>query len=458
MAAGLSRRMGSNKLKLTLFGEPVYKHIIDLISSVDFHGKVLVYNDDEIRDYAESKGILCVRNPEPGRGQGSSIGLATKACPECDAIMYFVADQPLLEKRVVTEIISRYEGGESILIPRAEGKNRNPVIFSSKYKEELMSIPSDNGGKYVISKHEDNVSFIDFEESDPFTDMDDRSNYEAVKVKKLGEKLIIVRGAGDLASGTIARLHESGFKVMALEVAVPTAIRRTVAFSECIFKGEMELEGIVSVKVNDLEDIEKAFINEKVPVMVDPKGEMIDLLKPKVVVDLIIAKKNLGTHKGMAPITIAVGPGFEAGLDVDYVIESMRGHDLGRIITSGYAMPDTRTPGVIAGRGYERVIHSPRAGKFYSDKKITDTVKEGELIARVDDEPIYAPFEGIIRGLMRNGSVVTKGFKVGDIDPRVEEKENCFTISDKARCIAGGVMEAIFRGLRRENSSWREML
>jgi xanthine dehydrogenase accessory factor len=169
--------------------------------------------------------------------------------------------------------------------------------------------------------------------------------------------------------------------------------------------------------------------------------------EPLAVVDAIIAKKNIGMHKDMAPITVALGPGFEAGRDVHAVVETMRGHNLGKVLYSGAAMANTGVPGVIKGYGRERVIHSPAQGVLKNVKHITDTVKTGEVIAVIENEngvtEVKATLDGILRGLIRDGYPVTKGFKIADIDPRAEEYENCFTISDKARCIAGGVLEAI---------------
>lgn len=178
--------------------------------------------------------------------------------------------------------------------------------------------------------------------------------------------------------------------------------------------------------------------------LIDPEAKAIDYFKPEVVVDAILAKKNLGTTKKMAPITIALGPGFMAGKDVDVVIETMRGHKLGRPIYQGTALKNTGVPGVIKGYGKERVIHSPNAGTVKHVRHLTDIVKKGEVIAYVDQTPIYATMDGLLRGLIKEGFVVTQGFKMADIDPREDEYENCFTISDKARCIAGGVIEAIF--------------
>lgn len=262
------------------------------------------------------------------------------------------------------------------------------------------------------------------------------------------KEIVIVRGGGDIASGVIQKLYRCGFKVLVLEIENPTCIRRAVSFSEALFEDEIEVEGITGVKVSDIEEIEDAWKNNKVPVIVDPKGSYINLLKPKAVVDGILAKKNLGTYINMAPITIALGPGFEAGKDVDVVIETNRGHNLGRLIFNGEAQADTGAPGNIGGYTKERVIYSPCDGVINNVREIGDIVKKEEPLAYVGDYIVRATIDGVLRGIIRNNSKVYEGLKIADIDPRLEERKNCFTISDKARTIGGGVLEALIYLIR----------
>lgn len=306
-----------------------------------------------------------------------------------------------------------------------------------------------------------------------------QSNNQIIK-KNL---LIICRGAGDLATGIIHRLHRAGHRVIALETDYPAAIRRQVSFCEAVYDGSAAVEGVTARLVPALADAETDtetysgendtpaahIVSEKwdssaieavleageVPLLIDQKGESIALLKPDVVVDAIIAKKNLGTTIDMAPLVIGVGPGFTAGQDVHLVIESMRGHNLARIITDGMAQPNTGVPGNIAGFTSERVIHAPAAGYIHDVRKIGDIVQKGDEIAWIypDKEsyvnalseyvPVNATITGIIRGLIREGYYFREGFKIADIDPRESELTNCFTISDKARSIAGSVLEAV---------------
>ena len=263
------------------------------------------------------------------------------------------------------------------------------------------------------------------------------------------KNLVIVRGGGDLATGTIYKLKKSGFPVLILEVANPSAIRRNVAFCEAVYQGSQTVEDMTCYRAESRQQALQMLEEGKLVVLVDPLGESIPALQPLAVVDAILAKKNLGTNRNMAPITVALGPGFTAGEDVDAVVETKRGHNLGRVLWSGTAAPNTGIPGVIGGYGKERVIHCPAGGILRNRAKITDTVSKGDVIALVETEdgvvPVKATLDGILRGLIRDGYPVKVGFKMADIDPRAEELDNCFTISDKARCIAGGVLEAILQ-------------
>lgn len=263
------------------------------------------------------------------------------------------------------------------------------------------------------------------------------------------ESIVVVRGGGDIATGTIQKLHHCGFPVLALESEMPSAIRRQVALSEAVYEGESRVEDVVCRLARTVEEAERIWAMGQVPMMVDPGGEIIKRIRPWAVVDAILAKKNLGTHRGMAGITVGVGPGFFAGRDVDMVVETMRGHNLGRLIEEGEAMKNTGIPGVIAGYGKERVIHAPAAGMLRGLCRIGDFVEQGQAIAelvRGEENAsvlVEASISGLLRGLIRDGYPVKKGMKIADIDPRASEKDNCHTISDKARCIAGGVLEAL---------------
>ncbi|MCC2876855.1 EF2563 family selenium-dependent molybdenum hydroxylase system protein [Lachnoclostridium pacaense] len=261
------------------------------------------------------------------------------------------------------------------------------------------------------------------------------------------KQLVIVRGGGDIATGTIHRLHRCGYPVLILETGFPSAIRRCVAFSEAVYDGSAEVEGVACVKVSSYEEACSMMEQGVVPVMIDEQCQVLDKVRPWAVVDAILAKRNLGTSRDMADKTIGLGPGFTAGQDVDLVIETMRGHNLGRIIGNGSAEPNTGIPGIIGGVGAERVIHSPAKGIFLGKTMIGDMVEKGQLIGTVvtgqGEVAVEASLTGLLRGIIKDGFPVVKGFKIADIDPRKSEYENCFTISDKARCIAGSVVEGL---------------
>lgn len=258
------------------------------------------------------------------------------------------------------------------------------------------------------------------------------------------DDLIIVRGAGDLASGIIAKLHGSGFKVLAIEANEPTAVRRLVCFSEAVWEGSVKVEGIQGVYAKNTEEMADHLNNRKVVVMRDPKGQLIEALKPHIVVDAILAKRAISTKASMAPHVIGVGPGHEVGVHCDAAVESHRGHKLGRIYYSGTPEKNTGIPGAIGGYTKERVYYAKNSGIINVHKDIKSQVEIGDVIATIDGVPVKAQISGVVRGMLRHGINVSEGMKMADIDPRVEQVENCHLISDKARCIAGGVLEAVF--------------
>lgn len=254
--------------------------------------------------------------------------------------------------------------------------------------------------------------------------------------------LVLIRGGGDIATGIAHRLFRSGFKILILETDDPTMVRRTVSFGSAIFDGQAIVEGVKSIKANNIMDIYEVWKEGHIPVIADKECNILSEIKAEILVDAILAKRNLGTNREMAAITIGVGPGFSAGKDVDVVVETCRGHDLGRLIFNGYAESDTGIPGQILGYSKERVLRSPCEGIVTNLLDIGDMVKKDQIISYVNNAPIKASIDGVIRGLIKNNIKVKKGLKVGDIDPRGEVK-HCYTISDKARAVAGGVLEAI---------------
>jgi xanthine dehydrogenase accessory factor len=263
----------------------------------------------------------------------------------------------------------------------------------------------------------------------------------------LEDILVVVKGGGDLATGVAHRLHRVGMKVVVTELAQPTVIRRAVAFASAAFEGEVTVEKVVARRVQDATQALALLSEGAIPVLVDSQASVVWELKPTVVVDAIIAKRNTSTQITDAPVVVALGPGFTAGLDAHAVIETNRGHDLGRVILEGQAAPDTGIPGPVMGYTSQRVVRAPGEGVFRGVKAIGDTVEAGDIVARVEGQPVLAPISGVLRGLLADGLVVKEGMKVGDVDPR-GVREHCFTISDKARAIGGSVLEAILYLLR----------
>ncbi|HSH35614.1 selenium-dependent molybdenum cofactor biosynthesis protein YqeB [Schnuerera sp.] len=261
---------------------------------------------------------------------------------------------------------------------------------------------------------------------------------------------IIIRGGGDLATGIAYKLHKAGYRIIILEIDKPLTVRRAVAFSEAVYEGENTVEGIKGILAKNRKDIYKIWDIGAIPVYIDKEGRIIEEIKPLVVIDAIIAKRNLGTNKSMAPITIGIGPGFEAGKDVDFVVESNRGPNLGKIIHHGKAEKDTGIPGEVMGYKEERVLRAPCDGVVKTFYKIGDILDKGQAICQVGDENVTAPFKGILRGMIKEGLYVKKGLKIGDVEPRCV-KDYAFTISDKAKVIGDGVLEAI-EYLRNKNS------
>lgn len=254
---------------------------------------------------------------------------------------------------------------------------------------------------------------------------------------------VLIKGAGEMATGIACRLFMANItRIVMTEIGRPITVRRTVAFSEAVYEGRVKVEGVTAELIHSIKEVESAWKERRIAVLIDPKWKLLNTLKPDVVIDAIMAKKNLGTKKDEAPLVIGVGPGFRAPDDVHVVVESNRGQDLGRVMYKGSAESHTGIPGPVMGYTKERVLRSPRAGTVkHVNKNIGDRVKKGEIVAYVNKTPVEAPFDGVLRGLIREIKVPANE-KIGDIDPR-GKKQWCYTITEKARAIGGGVLEGI---------------
>lgn len=253
---------------------------------------------------------------------------------------------------------------------------------------------------------------------------------------------VLIRGAGDIASGIALRLHRAGMQVVMTDLPAPTAIRRTVCFSQAILLGEMTVEDVTARRADSVEEAESLLRRGLIPVLADPDCACRAQLRPDALVDAILAKRNLGTAITDAPVVLALGPGFTAGVDCHGVVETMRGHNLGRLLTQGSAAPNTGVPGDVGGYTTQRIIRVPADGAFEPLAAIGQRVEEGQPVARVAGRTACAQLTGVVRGMLPAGLAVTAGMKAGDIDPRCRA-EHCFTVSDKARAIGGGVLEGL---------------
>jgi xanthine dehydrogenase accessory factor len=254
--------------------------------------------------------------------------------------------------------------------------------------------------------------------------------------------LVVIKGAGDLASGVAYRLKQTGFPIVMTELPAPLMVRRTVSFGEAVFAGQTTVEGVSARRVDSAAEARALAAGDAIPILVDPQAAAVGELEPVVLVDAIMAKRNTGTRLTDAPLVIALGPGFQAGHDCHAVIETMRGHWLGRIVSVGPAQPDTKTPGTVGGRTADRVLRAPAVGRVEPAANIGQRLASGDLIASVAGHEVRAPFAGVLRGLVHPQVNVEPGLKIGDLDPRADQR-HCFTISDKSLAVAGGVLTAI---------------
>lgn len=254
---------------------------------------------------------------------------------------------------------------------------------------------------------------------------------------------VLVRSGGDLASAVVQKLYRCGFEVVISELNHPRMVRRTVSFSNAVYEETFEVEGISAKHVKDAKDILDCLDKKFIPVVTDSEENILKVFKPDIFIDATLSKKKVNYTKDFCAIVIGLGPEIVAGYEADIVIETSRGHDLGRLIQEGKAKPNTSIPGFIDGYGRERVLRAPCSGIIQTNKNIGDFVKKDETVMTVDGIPVKAQIDGIIRGLIHPSITVTKGLKLGDVDPR-GASDYCYTISDKGRNIAGGVLEAIF--------------
>lgn len=264
--------------------------------------------------------------------------------------------------------------------------------------------------------------------------------------------LVLLKGAGDLGTGVAWRLHRAGFPVVITELAQPLVVRRTVAFASAVYDDAITVEGVTARRAQSVDNARRLLDERIIPVLIDPETNARNSFKPQVLVDAVMAKHNTGTYIDDAPLVIALGPGFTPRVDCHAIVETKRGHNLGRVLWNRPAEANTGTPGEIGGKSSERVLRAPCDGELRAIRKIGDWVITGDVVASIGEGDVRAPFDGILRGLMHDGIVVQAGMKIGDVDPRAQ-REHCFSISDKALAIGGGVLEAVLVWFNRTQTS-----
>lgn len=452
LASGLSNRFGYNKLLMPYNDTTIIEHCLNIITKFDFNEIILVTTTATYTEIKQNidKNIKVIINKEPSLGKSSSIKLGTKNSNIHNDYMFFVADNPFMNSNTVSSILSTYDSlnknsdvlhNNFVIRPCYNNIKGNPCLFSKSLRDNLLSLTGDEGGVSIIKTLNNDITqqYVKANDIKELSDIDTPSDY----FKALGYEVVIVRGGGDIATGVIQKLHRAGFKVLVLETKKPTSIRRKVCVSEAIYESVFTVEDITAKKVSNIKEIAQCFNEGLVPIYIDESCDILQYIKPLALVDAILAKKNLGTTISQAPIVIALGPPFCASTDCHIVVETMRGHNLGRLIFNGKALPNTGIPSPVLGVSTDRVIYSSVAGQFKSVKKIGDVVEQGEVIGMVDNTPIIATISGVIRGMIRDDFFVKENLKIIDIDPRLETKPDVDLISDKARCIGGSVLEAI---------------
>ncbi|GAV21930.1 conserved hypothetical protein [Carboxydothermus pertinax] len=415
--------MGRNKLSLPLLGKTVLEQTVTLYQQT--FPEILVITP------------LLIAPSSVQEGMGGTLREAARLIPPSwQGVVVALGDMPFIAPTTLKTFFAAIEKApEEVWALSFQGRRGHPVYLPRRYFSLFSRLFGDVGLRQLLP--ELTPKTIDTEDYGVVFDLDKPEDYEPYG------KLILVKGAGDIASGIIWRLYQAGFKVVATELLKPTTIRRPVAFAQAVFTGEHTVEGVLAKKATLLE-VPNLLVNGIVPVVPDEEGVAVKGLKPWAVVDARLAKRNLGTTKDEAKIVIGVGPGFTAPDDVHAVIETKRGHFLGRAIYQGTAEPNTGVPGEIGGHTVRRVIYASASGRVHWYCDFGQRVNAGMVLGEVAGEKIIAQISGVVRGLIHPEVDVRAGMKIGDIDPR-GIPEYATTISEKALAVAGGVLEALLK-------------
>ncbi len=388
-----------------------------------------------------------VVNPSYADGQSTTVVAGLKALPDdCPAAMFLMGDQPLIEPAIIDRLIESH-AADGICHPLVAGRLRNPVIFARRFFPDILALTGDTGARAIIAANPEAVRTVDYGREAPFMDVDSNDELGRLAAPAVSP-FVLIKGAGEMASAVAWRLHQANIRrICMLELEKPLAVRRAVSFCSALESGTMVVEGVTARLVESAEGVRESWAGGEIALALSRHWATFDL-KPDVVVDAILAKRNLGTRRDEAPLVVALGPGFAAGEDCHIVVETNRGHNLGRLIEDGSAEPNTGIPGAISGHQADRVLRAPAIGTFSSDRAIGDSVAAGETVGEIGGQAVLAGIDGVLRGLLRPGTEIAAGRKLGDIDPR-GRPEYCTTISDKARAIAGSVLEAVMRHANR---------
>lgn len=375
--------------------------------------------------------LRIVFNPDWAEGLSSSIRAALRDL-DAEYVLLGLADMPWVSPFVIEQILARRSPGRAVA-PVFKGQRGHPVLLSRDWFEGLLALTGDRGAARLLQERSHLVDLIEVEEPGVLRDLDFARDIPAPLPR------VVVWGGGDLGSGVAHRLYVSGFPVLILELEQPRMLRSHVSFARAVYEHDVEVEGVAARRYGRPPLDWRTCL----PVIVDPSGSVLRELRPDVLVDARLLKRASGLSKELAPLVLALGPGIEAGVDCHAVIETDRGHFLGQVIWQGQARPDTGVPGVLGGESVRRLLRAPGAGVFTAAVEAGTRVAEGERVGDVDGAPVLAQVAGVLRGLIQSGLEVSAGEKIGDVDPRQEV--DLHTISDKARAIGGGVLEAIMR-------------
>ncbi|MCD4751269.1 MAG: EF2563 family selenium-dependent molybdenum hydroxylase system protein [Thermoanaerobaculales bacterium] len=448
LAAGSSRRMGTDKIALTVHGERVlYRALSSLVCSARINKVVLVVQPG----FSWPDGpVACriVTNPDFEQGMGSSLAAGVRAA-DADTEAYLIAlgDMPNLSMLTLNRLIDAFSNSSrGIVRPFYQGHAGHPVIIDRAYREQLLAITGDVGAREVLKDHRNDVYELLLDDPAIVHDID---RPEDIVARTLARNVkVLVKGAGEMASGVAHQLFTCGFQVMMTDLERPTTIRRAVAFSSAVQHGEVEVEG-VQARAFDLQHTAAAtdFSGRYIPVFVDPRCELAERWRPDVIIDARLLKRQTDTKITDAPLVIGLGPGFTAGADVHLVVETNRGHDLARLIRHGQAQANTSTPGMIKGHSKTRILRSPATGIFDAEREIGDQVEAGDVVGRIRGQALRTSISGVLRGLIHPRYEVGEGQKIGDVDPR-GDASYCSTISEKARNIGGACLLAVMQNTR----------